>query len=63
MSIGEQLDPRHARRRVRFAQVGKVGGRRQVPHLRDQVARLLLIRFLKGRTAVRRRSHRLARLQ
>jgi hypothetical protein len=63
IGIGEQLDPRDARRGIRFAQLGEVGGRRQIAHLRHEVARLLLIRVLVGGTALRRRGRGLARLQ
>ena len=48
VGISQQLHPRHARRGVRFAQLGEVADRREAAHLRHQVARLLLIGFLEG---------------
>ena len=33
VGIGQQLDPRHARRGVRFAQLGEVADRRRAPFI------------------------------
>ena len=50
VGVGEQLDPRDAGRRVGLAQLARSRvDRRQAAHLRDEIARLLLIRVLVGR--------------
>ena len=59
VGIGKQLHPRHAPGGVRLAQLGEIGSRREVAHRGNHVARLLLIRFLVGRTGLGRHGRRL----
>ena len=54
VGVGEQLDPRHARGRVGFAQLGEIVHVGQLRHLRDEVPGALLIGFLVGRSGLGR---------
>ena len=64
VGVGQQFHPRHATGGVRLAQLRKVGDRRQRGHLRDEIARRLLVGVLeRGSRFGHRRGRRLAGLQ